>query len=208
MQKIVSTNLLDKTATVELLMSRYYKSFMMAIEAKSNSNAEDRFLAGVECVVWGSLYVEAMANRTVVRFLDSQLRAKPRLKEAFWEFVERADLKKKVGALADMTECDKATSDTHLRNLGKLVVLRNRLVHYKEDPTPVDSSFLEKTPSEIMGLKEEPPGGFTYGQLSDKVHSDLPDPHIVSAVLSMPLEERRGEIIGIGEWINSLHPHL
>jgi len=121
-----------------------------------------------------------------------------------WELAERADLRKKVKALARALEPNEEEAKRHIKQAERLTRIRNRLVHYKEAPTPVDSALLNKYhPSSNRKDNPERPQG-SMGAMVEYLMSESPNPDIVHAVLSMPLEERRREIIDLGEWLAAL----
>ena len=158
----------------------------------------------MQCIIWGSLYIEAVVNHVAANLLYNPKHREGKAKLLMWELAERAELDKKIEALAEMFEDDEAITKQHLRNLKKLIRIRNKLVHFKDSPTPVNASFLLKPSYEIMGLNEYPERGLTFGDVLNKVDANLPNPEIVHSVLSMSLDARRIEILEICEWLASL----
>ena len=204
----VTTDLVNQQISVRMPMDSIYKKFMDALEPDSNDK-ENRFYAGVQCVIWGSLFIEALVNRDLELLFNSS-RQSPNTPEAkkqhlMWKLAERSELSGKVDALSQLFEKDKAVADLHSKQLQRLIRLRNRLVHFKDPIKPGDGSVLNKPIHKIMGHEtEQPAGTFTLGQVNEKVNEGLPNPDIIDAVLDQSLDQRRDEINNLAEWIISL----
>lgn len=208
MRKVITHDFLNRQIGVRMPMNSFYKQFMNAVTVASNSE-EDRFCGGVQCIIWGSLFIEALVNVEVERHLRSPREdlssRKSKQQRSMWELVERAELEKKVEVLAQLGEEDEKIAEIHLKQLMRLIRLRNRLVHYKETEKVYEAPFFYEPSYKIMGYETEPPTGtFTTGDVLKKINDDAPNPDIVGAILSQSLDERRDEINDLAEWIGML----
>lgn len=174
-------------------MADYYKRFMEAVIPASGEDT-DVFIAGVQVVIWGSLYAEAQVNKVSLYLLGDATDRHAKRNQSMWKLAERAEIDKKVEALGQMFEDDEARMVLHLKELKRLVRIRNRLVHYKEMPTEADASL----------LLEEIQEGQKFGKVMEDMTRRSTNPDIVHAVLSMPLDDRRGEINSLCDWLASL----
>ena len=211
MRKEITLDLLNQKIGVRMPMNSVYEQFMNAVTIASDSE-EDRFYAGVQCIIWGALFVEALVNLEVERHLCSpqkDLRSrKAKQQRSMWELVERAELEKKVEVLAQLGEKDEKIAELHLKQLMRLIRLRNRLVHYKETGKIYDAPFFYEPSYKVMGYDEPPVEPVTLGEVLKKVTDDTPNPDIVGAVLSQSLDERRNEINDLAKWIKLLRTHF
>lgn len=208
MHKEIKTDFVNKQVSVRVPMNSYYKLFMDTITIVSGS-AEDRFVAGVQCIIWGSLFVEALVNIEVERHFSSSGyhsdSPEAKRRRLMWDIVERADLEKKLQVLALAYEGDEVVADAHQKQLKRLTRVRNRLVHYKEEEKMFEDGFMDKPSHIIMGYStEQPIGKFTFGDLLERVNDNAPAPDIIGAVLSQSLDERRNEINDLANWVESL----
>ncbi|HET6764832.1 MAG TPA: hypothetical protein VFH27_14200 [Longimicrobiaceae bacterium] len=190
-KEIVIVEVPDQKLYVRLRIDGHYRALMEAVRPASASPT-DQFLASIQVIVWASLLVEAVVNRVAGKLLN--LNHVTIQDGGLWTLAERAELVKKVAALAQEFESDAEQAKRHVKQVERLVRIRNRLVHYKEPPTPVDESFLAMRAPEVA----------TYADLLAYMSDVLPDPDIVSAVRSMPLEERKSEACEVVEWLESL----
>ena len=166
-------------------MHRYYAEFLRDIPATSKKR-EERFKNISKCVIWGFLYVEALTNLACERTILRCCRVH-RVARDFWLLSERTEIAGKITFLASVYRVDKTTHKRIQGMVDKLRVVRNRLVHYKDEPTIL----------EPWRLATPMPEGQSFIEA-------MPDPMIVSAVLSIGVEERRKEILSIGDWIETL----
>lgn len=175
----------SQEVSVRTQMHGYYLEFLQDIPPNANKR-EERFKNISKCVIWGFLYVEALTNwacdLTILRCCRVS-----RVAKDVWSLSERAEIAGKIAFLASVYQVDKATQARIERMVDKLRRMRNRLVHYKDEPTVVEPWHLNRQVLEGQSLMEA-----------------MPDPKIVSAVLSISVEKRRNEILEIGVWIETL----
>ena len=177
----------DKVS-VRIPMHKYYLEFLTKIPTKS-SEREQRFKNGVQCVVWGFFYVEAFTN-FVCELTILRCSRVARVAKDIWVFSERAEIASKIEFLASVHQVDKPTLKRINQTICKLGRMRNRLVHYKDEPTAVDYKRLDRL--------------VTVGPSLHEILEALPDPGIVNAVLSVNVEEWRNEIREVGGWLETL----
>lgn len=175
--------------TVRTNLDKYYRTFMEALTV-DGSEKESKFLANIQCIVWGALYLEALVNRLSEKSLEALLKEDKKNATAIWAVAERADLDKKVTVLLTITGCSEQEISECLNKIKKISRIRNRIVHYKEAPAMIDPSWGERTPKQGMTVMD--------------MLNSLPDPKIIHEVLSQSLEERKKEIIGMADWMISL----
>jgi hypothetical protein len=138
-------------ATVRLQVEHYYWRLFEEVNPKSDS-LEDKMMATMQTIVWGGLCIEALLNETCRNFL--RWLAKPR--EGWtdvWDTLERSSTQDKFIMLAKL--CKRRPSAIVLlrRRVSQLIGLRNRLVHFKDSPTPVGEITFEETNLEtLLGL--------------------------------------------------------
>lgn len=171
--------------SVRVPMHEYYIEFLKRIPPKS-SEKEERFRNGLQCVVWGFFYVEAFTNfaceLTVLRCSRVG-----RVAKDLWLLSEKTKIASKITFLASVYQVDK-TSHEHIRQMvERLGKMRNRLAHYKDEPTIVEAWRLDKPLPKGQSLWDA-----------------LPDPQIVNDVLSMGIERCRKEVLEIGDWLGKL----
>lgn len=179
---------LPDKVSVRVPMHEYYLEFLTSIPPKS-SEREELFKNGLQCVVWGFFYLEALTN-FVCELTILRCSRVARVAEDIWLFSERAEIASKIEFLASVHQVDKPTLKRIKQTICKLGRMRNRLVHYKDEPTVVDSKRLDRVVTVGASLRE--------------ILEALPDPEIVNAVLSFGVEERRNEIREVGVWLETL----
>jgi len=175
-------------------MSGHYRDFMLGVEPLTQGS-EALFLAQVQVITWASMYIEATTNMVAELLLRNIDMRNPSLGETLWRLGDRADIIQKLSALASLFEPDQSRADTHIKSTGRLFKIRNRLVHYKEASTESDPELLQARPM---------PSEKTFVDLLHELMNASPDPDIVHAVRSMPLNQRRQEAVAVGDWLTTL----
>lgn len=185
---------------VRVPLEHFYRE---AMEALSSSDSRATFFNLVQCVVWGSLYIEALVNRVALDIFGEDPFGATDSGE-LWALAERAELENKLKVMAQRRRAPAAEIEENLKTLRRIAKLRNRLVHYKERFTKVDARPLVEPLPKTLGELTNIGATITVGGIYRELESKLADPDIVHAVKSASLAERKTEIIALGEWVLTL----
>ena len=172
---------------IKLEMSGYYKEFINAIP----DDAKDRdtmFRNGVSCVVWGAFYLESAINDTIVKILEDGTRDVILNAGMVWSLIEKVKTEQKFEFILEALMADAGKKARFARRASALFRLRNRLAHYKE-PLKEVSPLQVRPKHDIERIR---------AQVDAAKRST---PHIVDAVLSASVKERRKLILEIGDWL-------
>ena len=186
---------------VRVPLEHFYRETMETVVIADSCDA---FYSLVQCIIWGSLYIEALVNRVALDIFGEDRFGGSDSGE-LWALAEKAELENKLKVMAQRRKVPAAELEENLKKLRRIAKIRNRLVHYKERFTRVDASPLFKPLSKTFGeLTREKLASITRGDVYRELEKDLADPDIVHAVKSVPLMERKMEIISLGEWVLTL----
>ena len=103
--------------------------------------------------------------RAVLRFFGAV--GLSRVAKDVWSLSERAEIDSKITFLASVYKVDKQTQNRIKKMIERVRKMRNRLVHYKDEPTIVNPRRLDRTVSEGRPFLET-------------LMEAMPDPEIVS----------------------------
>ena len=180
----------DERILVKLDMGGYYKEFINAIPDKSKDR-EERFKHGITCIVWGAFYLETAINDTCMKILEDGTHGIIENAGILWSFIEKAKTVKKLEFILTALMPDQDMKKRFSNQVESLFKLRNKLAHFKEKPSEVNprriTTKADVSETEKVRAKIDATGKVT--------------PDIVNAVLSVSVQDRRKEILEIGQWI-------
>ena len=172
---------------VKLEMSSYYKEFINAIPDDTKIR-DTRFKNGVSCVVWGAFYLESVINDTVVKILEDSTRDPIRNADMVWPLIEKVKTEQKFEFILDALMIDAGKKARFAKHVSALFRLRNRLAHYKEPSKEVAP----------LQVRQKHAAEIVHAQV---VAARKTTPHIVDAVLSASVKDRRAVILEVGSWL-------
>jgi hypothetical protein len=172
---------------VKLEMSSYYKEFISAIPDDANSR-ETKFKNGVGCVVWGAFYLESVINDTAVKILEDGISSKVCNADMVWSLVEKVKTEQKFEFILDALMSDTGKKAQFAKRVGALFRLRNRLAHYKERPKEI-APLADQSTNDVERIRAQ----FVAARNTNS--------HLVDAVLSVSIRDRREDILEIGCWL-------
>lgn len=178
----------DERVLIKLDMNGYYREFINAIPDDAKDK-DAKFKNGVSCVVWGAFYLESAINDTVVKILEDSTRDIIRNPEMVWSLIEKIKTEQKFEFILEALMADAGKKAHFSKHVSALFRLRNRLAHYNEPP------------KEVAPLQVRP----KHEVEKIRAHIDVArksTPHIVDAVLSASVKERRKVILEVGSWLD------
>lgn len=110
-----------------------------------------------------------------------------RVAKDLWLLSEKMEIASKIAFLASVYQVDKTSHEQIRQMVERLGKMRNRLAHYKDEPTMVEAWRLDKPLPKGQSLSDA-----------------LPDPQIVNDVLCVGIERCRNEVLEIGDWLGKL----
>lgn len=177
------------TAYVHTRVELFYRRFLEEVDAEYN-NDEDLFDAHLKAIIWGVLYVEGLVNYKLYEFTAAKF-ARRDLVESYWHLTKQARIQDKM----DLVFASDRVKRPWLRDLKKkfmkMVDERNRLVHFKEVPTPFDM------PTLVAKLGINAPAA--------KWNEHTPYPKIIADLLAEPLHARIETFLTLGDAIERVH---
>ena len=171
---------------VKLIMSNYYKEFLQDLTGNPKDK-EERFRAGVSCVVWGAFYLEAAVNHTIQMVLEDGTTGLIKSAEMVLPFVERSSIEKKFEFVLGVLMKDEKKKKMYTGEIMALFRIRNRLAHFNESPDGVPEENMKKAKD-----------------LSAKIDVAFNvSPKIVNDMSSVSVDKRRKIILEIGNWLEN-----
>ena len=166
---------------VELL----YRRFLEDLD-RNYPNEETLFEAHIQAIIWGVLYVEGLLNYKLLAFTSEKL-GRPDLVDGYWDLVKQAKIQDKFDLVFAIDGVKRPWLKAAKQRFMKMVEERNRLVHLKGKPTPMDlKAFVGKIgPNAPTSSWEE----------------HAPSPKIVGDLLSIDLPIRIQSIREVGDGI-------
>jgi hypothetical protein len=135
-------------------METYFREFFLEGALDKGTTKPQTFKAALKMIVWGGIYVEALVNSRL-RLVLGKMTKKDVYASELWDSLERAKIQEKVAMLGRLLERPEIAIKTVLGRLQLVTSLRNRLVHYKEQGTPVDPDLAMS--SDIRVFEKLPP---------------------------------------------------
>ena len=181
----VPTHDYGATASVHTRAELYYRGFVDEVDTEF-SNDEDLFEAHLKVIIWGVLYIEGLVNYKL-RALPATRRRNAGITAAW---LKDAGINEKLDVAFAQDRVVRPWLVNVRDRFRKLVTDRNRLVHFRDKPTPFD------LPSLVSKLGINASG--------DKWSEHTPHPRIVTHLLAVPLAERVETIHRLGDSLERL----
>lgn len=148
---------------------------------------ETLFEAHVQVIIWGVLYIEGLLNHKLLAFTGKAFR-RAELVDSYWELVKQAKIKDKIDVVLSIDGARRPWLKECKKQFLTMVEERNRLVHFKEKPTPMDLKAFVAT----LGP-----------DASSRLWSDnAPFPKIVADLLATSLTHRIQLVRNLGDEID------
>ncbi len=163
-----------KRASVHTRVELFYRRFLEEVDRPYN-NDENLFDAHLKAIIWGALYIEGLTNYKLYELTEAKL-ARHDLVGSYWELTKQARIQDKLDVIFSSDGVKRPWLKELKKKFLKMIDERNRLIHFKEVPTPFD------LPALVAKLGVNAP--------SSKWSELTPYPKIVSDLLAVPLEER------------------
>lgn len=176
------------TAYVHTRVELYYRDFLDELPAVYQ-NDDELFTAHIKALVWGVFYIEGLLNYKLYAFTKARLGAIS-LVEKYWELTKQARIQDKLDLILSVDRTKRPWAKVACKKFGKMVEERNRLVHFKDVPTPFN------LPELVAKVGSNGP--------SSEWIKHTPLPKIVLNLLSTPLQERLDIFILLGDEIERI----
>lgn len=176
------------TAYVHTRVELYYRDFLDELPAVYR-NDDELFAAHIKALVWGVFYIEGLLNYKLYAFTKSKLGAIS-LVEKYWELTKQARIQDKLDLILSVDRTKRPWAKVACKKFGKMVEERNRLVHFKDVPTPFNLP--------VLVAKVGPNGPSAVWM------EHTPSPKIVLDLLSTPLQERLSLFSLLGDEIERI----
>jgi hypothetical protein len=170
------------TAFVHTRVELFYRRFLEEVEVEHN-NDKDLFDAHLKAIIWGVLYIEGLVNYKLFAFTARRFQERE-LADSYWELTKQARLVDKLNLVFASDRAIRPGRKDLQKNFMRMVDERNRLVHFKEVPTPFDLPALVAK----LGINASSP----------KWSEHTPYPKVVTDILVTPLEERLKTFLSLG----------
>lgn len=179
----------NSTAYVHTRVELFYRRFLEEVDAEYHNDAE-LFDAHIKAIIWGVLYIEGLVNHKLYEITATKF-ARRDLVDSYWELTKKAQIEDKIDFVFALDRVNRPWLKVHKKKFMKMVGERNRLVHFKEVPTPFDF------PALVAKLGVNAP--------STKWNEHTPYPKFIAEILSEPLHGRVEIIISLGDALERVH---
>jgi hypothetical protein len=176
------------TAFVHTRVELFYRRFLDETDADYN-NDEVLFDAHLKAIIWGVLYIEGLVNYKLYALTASHVK-RTDLADGYWELTKQSRIQDKIDLVFSSDQIKRLWLKDLKKKFMRMVEERNRLVHFKEVPTPFD------LPTLVAKLGVNAP--------SSKWSEHTPYPKIVSDLLATPLSERIEVFRSLGDALESV----
>ena len=179
------TDYADGRTYVHTRVELLYRRFLEELD-REYPNEEALFEAHIQAIIWGVLYVEGLLNYKLLAFTTKKL-GRADLVDGYWNLVKQAKIQDKFDLVFSVDSVKRPWLKAARQKFVKMVEERNRLVHLKEKPTPMDlKAFVEKIgPNAPTSAWNE----------------HAPRPKIVGDLLAIDLVDRIQIILDVGDGI-------
>jgi len=164
----------SSAAFVHTRVELFYRRFLEEVDAKYQNDAE-LFDAHIKAIIWGVLYIEGLVNHKLYEFTATKF-ARRELADSYWELTKQARIKDKIDLIFAIDGVKRPWLKDHKKKFMQMVDERNRLVHFKEVPTPFDLPALVAK----LGINAH----------STKWSEHTPYPKFIAEILSVSLHDR------------------
>lgn len=168
----------------------YGKMFLNA--RKATHKNPDKIRNGIGAIIFGCFWIEAKCNNHLKYLIEHEL-AKEHFRKSVWKSLERVGLSKKLNIiLALAQDIGFAKGNAPLGKLQKVIDLRNRLAHAKEEEIPFDDNciadvVLPATAVNETNLQERPADAAMNSILN--IFDELPDPDLMLELKAPKINE-------------------
>lgn len=180
------------TGYVHTRVELFYRWFLEEVDAEHN-NDEDRFEAHLKAIIWGVLYIEGLVNYKLYQFTAAKL-ARRDLVDRYWDLTKQARIEDKIDLVFASDRAKRPWLKDLKKKFMKMVVERNRLVHFKDAPRPID------LPALVAKLGINAP--------SSKWSEHTPHPRIVADLLVEPLRARIETFTTLGDALERVQTRI
>lgn len=177
------------TSYIHTRVELFYLRFLEEVDAEYN-NDEDLFDAHLKAIIWGVLYIEGLTNYKLYEFTTAKFSRRD-LIESYWDLTKQARIQDKLDLVFASDRLKRPWLKDLRKKFMKMVDERNRLVHFKEVPTPFDM------PALVAKLGINAPG--------TKWNEHSPYPKIVADLLAEPLHTRIETFLRLGDALERVH---
>jgi hypothetical protein len=175
-------------AFVHTRVELFYRRFLEEVDTEYHNDA-DLFDAHIKAIIWGVLYIEGLVNHKLYEFTTTKFSRRD-LIDGYWELTKQARIEDKIDLVFSLDRVKRSWLKEHKKKFMKMVAERNRLVHFKEVPTPID------LPALVAKLGVNAP--------SSKWIEHTPYSKFITEILSEPLHNRVQIVTSLGDALERL----
>lgn len=173
----------SSTAYVHTRVELFYRRFLEEVDTEYQNDAE-LFDAHIKAIIWGVLYIEGLVNHKLYEFTAVKF-VRRDLVDSYWELTKQARLKDKIDLVFAIDGVKRPWLKELMKKFMKMVDERNRLVHFKEVPTPFNLPSLVAK----LGINAH----------STKWNEHTPYPKFIKEILLTSLHDRVEIITSLGD---------
>jgi len=163
---------------VQVDLCSYYREIVEALP----TDGEDKFRLHLDVLVWGSFYIEAALNRTLIMMIEDSVHGILSPGDVA-SSLERSSFETKVSLILNKFDHDDERKSEIRKGTRELLQLRNRLVHPKEKP--------EETNLVISEDEQLRPAIDAARRTESALEKEM---------FAVELHERKATILNIGKW--------
>lgn len=181
----------------------YGRMFLNARRATQKN--PDKIRNGIRVIILGCFWIEAKCNNHLKYLIDHEL-TKEHFRKSIWKSLKRAKLSKKLNIILALgQDIGFAKGNAPLGRLQKVIDLRNRLVHAKEEEIPFDESCITDMVSAIneTDLQERPADAAMTANVN--FFNGLPDPDLMLELKAPKIYEHVETIKSSSIWLDSIY---
>jgi hypothetical protein len=174
-----------------------YENFLNQLnDAKTE---REQFETVIMAYVWSAAFLESRVNYHLRNLLELQQRSqKSRIN--VWEIIERQDLKHKAKYIEQLAalRIDVHQWEQALKNITEM---RNRLLHYKNEPTYADRNFdkpIDPPLNPPPVANKDGSTTWTFKQVFDALHQMVPESSIFVELKTKSIESIRRPALSLG----------
>jgi hypothetical protein len=136
-------------ANVRVCMETYFREFFLGATLFKGNDKSEQFKAALQMIVWGGVYLESMVNFRLLAVME-RITRRDEYSSELWNAVERNSIVDKLEMLGKLAKRPGIAIKAALKRMRFISDFRNRLVHYKDLPTPMDPKVAEAQFSEPL----------------------------------------------------------
>lgn len=181
----------------------YGKMFLNA--RKATHKNPDKIRNGIRVIIFGCFWIEAKCNNHLKYLIDHEL-TKEHFRKSVWKSLERVGLLKKLSIIFALAQdIGFVKGNAPLGKLQKVIDLRNRLAHAKEEEIPFDESCITDMVSAIneTDLQERPADAAMTSIVN--FFNGLSDPDLMLELKAPKINEHVETIKSSSIWLDSIY---